>query len=268
MEIIRVEKTKNYTVMSNQHLRDQALSLSARGLMSMMLSLPDDWDFSIAGLSTLCKEGAQVIRRCLAEMEKAGYLTRKRVNSGNGHFAYEYTLTEYPATACASPCNGKPHTALPHTVEPHTVEPCAVDFTQINTDKQNTDKRNTDIQSTDKTNRHPTVSEKAFEAEFESIWETYPRKVGKKKALAAYIRARKKGVEAETVIDGVKRYNASIAAKGTPTQYIKQGATWFDGACWDDDYTDNCNQQRKPYSGQPHAPQIRPEDYNGDDVPW
>lgn len=132
-----------------------------------------------------------------------------------------------------------------------------------------TDKDKDKEEEEDDNNDQKIVGEKALEAEFADIWTLYPRKVGKKKALAAYIRARKKGVTAEAVTDGVKRYVASIAAKGTPTQYIKQGATWFDGACWDDDYTDNGNTPRPAYgSGTTPLHQIRRADYDSDELPF
>lgn len=72
MAIIRVEKQKNYTVMSNHHLQDGNLSLKAKGLLSMMLSLPEDWVYSVEGLVSLCKEGRDAVRSALAELEDAG----------------------------------------------------------------------------------------------------------------------------------------------------------------------------------------------------
>ena len=260
MAIIRVEKTQNYTVMSNQHLRDQALSLSARGLMSMMLSLPDNWDFSIAGLSTLCKDGAQVIRRCLAEMENAGYLTRKRVNSGNGHFAYEYTLTEYPATACASPCDGEPH-----TVEPHTVEPRAVDCTQINTDIQNTDKRNTDIQSTEKQ-----IKPRAARLDVDEIFSRYTQD---EKTLALLhdwldVRKAKRAPKTERALTANLDKLETVAKESGLTVNAYLEAVIMRG--WAAFYAipKFGSQQRTGYGNRPQPPVIRQEDYNGDQLPF
>lgn len=96
MAVIRVQKTQNYTVMSNHHLRNKGLSLKAKGLISLMLSLPPDWDYSVAGLVAICKESHTSIRSALKELEEHKYLVRERKNSEKGYFVYEYTLYEIP----------------------------------------------------------------------------------------------------------------------------------------------------------------------------
>ncbi len=95
--IIRVEKNRNYTVMSNHHIQNKNLSLKAKGLMSLMLSLPDDWDYSINGLAAICKEGPDAIKHTLSELEEVGYITRKRIRNEKGHLlGVEYTIYELP----------------------------------------------------------------------------------------------------------------------------------------------------------------------------
>ena len=74
MSVFKVEKTKDYTIMSNYHLRDKNLSYKAKGLLSFMLSLPDDWDYSINGLVSISKEGVKAIRNILQELQRYGYL--------------------------------------------------------------------------------------------------------------------------------------------------------------------------------------------------
>ena len=97
MAIIRVPKVNNYTVMSNHHLLNPALSLKAKGLMSYMLSRPDDWDFTIDGLARLNKEGTDAIGRILRELETHGYITRNRVRNNAGKFVnMEYNILERP----------------------------------------------------------------------------------------------------------------------------------------------------------------------------
>ena len=96
MAVIRVQKTENYTVMANHHLRNKELSLKAKGLMSLMLSLPPTWDYSIGGLVAICKESHTSIRSALKELEENEYLIRQRINGEKGHFIYEYTLYEIP----------------------------------------------------------------------------------------------------------------------------------------------------------------------------
>lgn len=84
MGIFRVEKVKDYTTISNYHLRDKGLSLKAKGLLTMILALPEDWNFTIRGLSAICKEGVESIGTALKELEKGGYLVRKRVRGADG----------------------------------------------------------------------------------------------------------------------------------------------------------------------------------------
>ncbi len=97
MSVFRINKTQNYTVMSNHHFKEKGMSLKAKGLLSLMLSLPDDWDYSISGLATLSKDGKDSIMSALAELEKFGYLTRKRLTNEKGQFAgVEYNIFEIP----------------------------------------------------------------------------------------------------------------------------------------------------------------------------
>lgn len=97
--IFRVEKTQNYTVMSNYHFREQEMSLKAKGLLSLMLSLPDSWDYSIKGLCAICKENETAIRTALKELQKFGYLHIKKLTpaeTDSGRFEYEYIVYEKP----------------------------------------------------------------------------------------------------------------------------------------------------------------------------
>ncbi len=97
MAVFRVEKTKDFTVMSNYHLRDVELSLKAKGLLSLMLSLPEDWDYTTKGLACICKDGVDSITSALKELENHGYLTRQRIRYGNGRLGdITYTIHERP----------------------------------------------------------------------------------------------------------------------------------------------------------------------------
>ena len=133
MAVIRVQKTENYTVMSNHHLRNKELSLKAKGLISLMLSLPPDWDYSIGGLVAICKESHTSIRSALKELEDNNYLVRKRINNEKGHFSYEYTLFEIP-----EPHNGNAHTVKQHTEIGHTENRTQISKEELNTNKLNT----------------------------------------------------------------------------------------------------------------------------------
>ena len=99
MSICRVEKTKNYTVMSNTHLRDTKLSLKAIGLLSKVLSLPDEWDYSKAGLCAICKEGISTIDSAMSELKEFGYLRVDKLTpdkTSSGRIEYIYTFFEIP----------------------------------------------------------------------------------------------------------------------------------------------------------------------------
>ena len=97
MAVFRVEKTSNFTVMSNYHLRDKSLSLKAKGLLSQMLSLPEDWDYTLTGLSYINRESKDAIRTAINELERAGYIERRQTTDERGKFACnEYIIHESP----------------------------------------------------------------------------------------------------------------------------------------------------------------------------
>ena len=97
MAVFRVEKTRDYTVMANHHLRNKTLSLKAKGLLSLMLSLPDDWDYTLKGLARICRDGVDSIAAAVNELEEAGYIVRKRVRDDKGRVRdMEYTIFEHP----------------------------------------------------------------------------------------------------------------------------------------------------------------------------
>lgn len=111
MSIMRVHKTKNFTVMSNHHFKEKEMSLKAKGLLSLMLSLPDDWNYSVSGLVKLSKDGKDSVMSALTELEKFGYLTRIRMTNEKGQFnGIEYNIFEEPQTDnsfAGNPISGK-----------------------------------------------------------------------------------------------------------------------------------------------------------------
>lgn len=94
MPVIRVDKNKNYTVMSNKHLKDKSLSLKAKGLLSLMLSLPENWNYSINGIISICKESETTIKSTLEELKKQDYLVVTKERDDKGHFIYVYNIYE------------------------------------------------------------------------------------------------------------------------------------------------------------------------------
>ena len=146
MAVFRVEKTKNYTVMSNYHLRDPTLSCKACGLLSKMLSLPENWDYTTRGLAAICKDGVGSIGSALKELEDAGYLVRRQLRDDHGRMgSIEYTIYETPQLAKAAvvpprtdlPDAENPYTVNPSTEPPDTGPPCPEFCAQLNTDPSN-----------------------------------------------------------------------------------------------------------------------------------
>ncbi len=142
MAVFRVEKTKDFTVMCNHHLRNVKLSLKAKGLLSLMLSLPEDWDYTTKGLACICKDGVDSIGSTLKELEQQGYLTRKRIRFENGRLGdIEYTIHEKPASRETE--EDPPKRENPEQVNPKQAEPEQGKHAQLNTDQLNIDRSNT-----------------------------------------------------------------------------------------------------------------------------
>ena len=149
MAIFRVERNKGYTVMSNHHLRNKELSLKAKGLLSQMLSLPEDWDYTLAGLSYINREKIDAIREAVRELERAGYIQRSRERDEKGRLrGTDYIIYEQP------PNLDLPTLENPTLENPTQEKPTLENPMQLNKDIQKTDlpkkeKSNTDLSSTD-----------------------------------------------------------------------------------------------------------------------
>ena len=155
MAVFRVERNTGYTVMSNHHLRNKELSLKAKGLLSQMLSLPEDWDYTLAGLSYINRESIDAIRTAVWELEKAGYITRRQGRDEKGKMtAIEYTIYEQPQPPeLDCPVLENPTADNPILENPTTDNPTSENPTQLNKDISRTDlskkeKSNTDISNT------------------------------------------------------------------------------------------------------------------------
>ena len=160
MAVFRIERTRDYTVMSNHHLKDTALSLKAKGLLSMMLSLPDEWNYTTRGLAAICKEGVDAIGGALKELEKAGYIVRRQLRGPGGRISdTEYTIYEKPHPDAEKPPEepgpdtppldtDAPDTENPYLVEPDMGEPSTEKPAELNTKRSNTQKSNTHLSST------------------------------------------------------------------------------------------------------------------------
>ena len=141
--VFRVEKNREFVVMNHRFLREKEMSLKAKGLLALCLSLPDDWEYSLNGLVAICKESQTSIRSALKELEKFNYLKRNRKKDDKGQFIYEYILYELPYSDFV-------HTDKQHAQKQQTEDAHAENRRQQSIEKQSTDKQNIDIQNKEK----------------------------------------------------------------------------------------------------------------------
>ena len=169
MAVFRIEKTRDYTVMANHHLKNRELTLKAKGLMSVLLSLPDDWDYTLVGLSRISREGVDAIREAVKELERAGYVIRNRVRNEKGQLTdTEYVIYEQPRApevaadhqqpdspalekpvlenpTLDNPILGNPTQDKPTLDFPALDKPTLENPMQINTYRSNTHRENIDL---------------------------------------------------------------------------------------------------------------------------
>lgn len=221
MGVIRVEHNANYTTMSNYHLRDERLSLRAIGLMSKMLSLPEDWDYTVKGLAAIVKEGRDAVRKALMELEAAGYLVREQGRSAGGNFAAnDYTLYEEPQ---ALPLTEKPSTVKPSADLPSSDSP----LTEIPTQLNNLINKET------KKQRHAPAAAPKWEPEmFELFWAAYPCKKDKMSARREWDRLKPDRDLMRTMGAALKRAKASEEwQRGIGIPYA---CRWISKRRWED----------------------------------
>ena len=183
MAVMRVERNSNYTVMANYHLRDKQLSLKAKGLLSVMLSLPVEWDYTMAGLAFISKEGIDAIRAAIKELEQTGYIIRSRRRNEAGQLAdTEYTIYESPQKkdetllddhnepACStppSPISEKPILENPTLDLPTLGKPILENPMQLNKEERNKDKRKNDSSNPYPSSIHPSIFEEKESVEYD-----------------------------------------------------------------------------------------------------
>ena len=151
MAVFRIEKTRDYTVMANHHLRNTKLSLKAKGLLSLMLSLPENWDYTTRGLAKICKDGVDSICSAVNELEEHGYVMRERIRNAKGQLTdIQYTILERPEPPLPEqeiPKQENPVLGNPDLEEPEQETPA-----QLNTKKSSNQISNTDSSSTEGSN--------------------------------------------------------------------------------------------------------------------
>ena len=136
MSVFKIEKNQNYTVMSNHHLRDRNLSYKAKGLLSFMLSLPEDWDYSLTGLCSISKENRDGIRSILKELQEHHYVEIEKVRGYKGYFEYNYLIYEVPHFISLENEQSNPDMENPHLDTPNVETTTQINTNIINTKKQ------------------------------------------------------------------------------------------------------------------------------------
>lgn len=223
MAVCRVEKNKNYTVMSNAHLGDTRLSLKAVGLLSKMLSLPENWDYTIGGLTRICREGKDAIRNAIVELEEAGYIQRRQLHDETGAFSgNEYVIYE-------SPLSGFPSTENPLTENP----------TELNTKLLNTNNppivppQGETPEKPRRRSRKPKEAPDWKPERFEKFWEAYPKGKSKQAAIRAWDALKPDDSMLHAMALGLMRDMGSDQWKDP--HYIPHASTWINQRRWEDE---------------------------------
>lgn len=244
MAVCRVEKNENYTVMSNYHLSDPRLSLKAIGLLSKMLSLPESWDYTIRGLTYICREGRDAIQGAIVELEEAGYIQRQQRHDEDGKFAgneyviheaplTDYPLTDYPLTENPPQINTKINKYLNNT--PPIVPP--------------TGGQGEGEPKPRKPKPEPKKAPDWKPERFEAFWASYPRGENKQKAIQAWDNLKPDEDLLRNMALGLMRQLQSKDwQRGVG---IPHASTWLNGRRWEDE-------EKKPVA--PAAPSGWAED--------
>lgn len=218
MSTFRVNKNKNYTVMSNTHLRDMGLSLKAKGLLSVMLSLPETWDYSIAGLVAICKENETAVKSALKELKESGYLIITRImpnETKSGRIEYIYDIYEEP----------QKQEVEKQEVENLVVEIQAVEKQgQLNTNKESTDKLNTDISNTDYI---------SVEGKFREFVDSYPKPVNEYEAYRVWVSLNMNAELFAKLMAGLSDWKRSEQWAKNDGQYITNAITFLRERRWE-----------------------------------
>ncbi len=220
MAVCRVEKNENYTVMGNYHLSDPRLSLKAVGLLSKMLSLPENWDYTIRGLTCICREGRDAIQGAIVELEDAGYIRRQQRHDVNGKFAgneyviYEAPLTENPLTENPPQLNTKSIKYLNNT--PPIVPP-----------------KGETPAPTKKRQRKPKDAPDWKPERFERFWEAYPKHKSKQAAIRAWDALKADDTTIRNMALGLMRDLQDPQWQNI--QFIPHASTWLNQRRWEDE---------------------------------
>lgn len=261
--IITVKPRTGFTVLPNRTLRDNRLSLKTRAILAIMFSLPEDWDYTAAGLSAICGAGRDAVRSALRELEEYGYLTRVQRHDASGHFSRnEYIVTDEPASETDAPMTGFPATAEPSAGEPSPGEPMTENPTQ-----QNKDCTNTPYSPPDRAmppSRGHARSDPAQPLDgavagstgdvdwalFEQFWSAYPRKQNKERARRAWKKLRPNMALCQAMSDALERDKRSEQWRKNNGEFIPHPSSWLNGRRWEDEGPPGTEDRPGPLRGE------------------
>ena len=240
---VRVEKNRNYTTIHNEFLKRKDISWKAKGIMTYLLSLPDDWVVNLDEIKRNATDGESSFRSGWKELVSSGYVSRQPVRDEKTK-----KIDYWETVIKESISKDKSHNVENHNVGIHQVGNHKVDNRELLSTKElSTNKPITNIQK----EHQPSDDGQSTSERFEVLWKEYPRKEGKKKAFASYKRALKNGVTDEEIMEGLEKYNQYIKKEKTDRKYIAHGSTWFNENRWQDEYDVNSNKgsNQKSWAG-------------------
>ena len=235
-EQIRVERQGGYTVLQNHILRS-SLSLKAKGLLCVILSLPEDWDYTVGGLATICGTGRDAIRSGLQELEAAGYLTREQAHGQGGKFGGNvYVIHDTPQAP--APLLENPATAAPLSGNPSTEKPLTENPTEQNKDIQTKDRIYPIVPIQGETRpkqKHRKETADCKQDLFLTFWDAYPRKEDKQKAYRAWLKLSPDPQLFQTILRALQYQKRSEQWTRDAGRYIPYASTWINGRRWEDE---------------------------------
>lgn len=225
---VRVKKNENYTTVHNGFIKRKDLSWKAKGIMTYLLSLPDDWVVNLDEIKRNASDGESSFRSGWKELKDAGYVSKRSIRDevNKKILKWETIIKEIPDEK-------KNHNVENHNVESHQVGNHQVDnrellsTKELSTNKPSTNKHIDQQSSTD---------DLSISQRFEKIWKDYPNKQGKKPAFSSYKTALKNGTTDKDIIDGLERYKKHL--QQNTWKNAAQGSTWFKQNRWEDEFDD------------------------------
>lgn len=213
MAIVKIQKKDNYTTISNFHLQDENLSLKAKGLLTLMLSLPKNWDYSVKGLESICIESKNTINSILKELEVNGYLTRKMIFTNGKISDWEYTIYE------------------------NNQFPKNEDIENEDIENWDVNKITKELKVNNSINLTKEYKKNIIKDKFERFWKAYPRKQKKSKAEAWFMTHNPSDELMEQIMSSLEKFKKTDEWKKANGQYIPHPTSWLNGRRWEDELT-------------------------------